>query len=262
MLRHLKLILLFARVSIQDTAAYRVDFLVHVVTAIVHLAGELVAVWIIFSNTRTLAGWSVYESIALLGVFRVMIGGITLFIAPNMRRVMEDIRQGGLDFLLLTPLSSQFYASFRSVVAWRVTDILLGIGLTTYAVIHLGRSFHVGAVASFVVMIAAGVAIIYCFWLILATCAFWFTRISNIEMVFWNIFEAGRYPIDVYSPRIRWGLTYLIPLAFLITFPAGTLLGKPHSAKLGLSIVAAAVAFVLATLFWRLGLRRYSGASA
>jgi ABC-2 type transport system permease protein len=262
MWRHLKLIGLFTRICIQDTAAYRVDFLVHAVMAVAHLCAELIGVWIVFSNTRSLAGWTAYEVLALLGVYRMMIGAITLFVAPNMRRIMQDIREGTLDFLLLTPLDAQFYASFRSVVAWRVTDIALGAGLAALACFKLGRTVPPSTVLTFVIMLAAGVAIIYSFWLVLATCAFWFTRVNNIEMVFWNVFEAGRYPVDIYGLRIRWGLTYIIPLAFLTTFPAGALLGKTEAGGVALAMAAAATALIVSGAIWRLGIRHYSGASA
>ncbi len=261
-MRHLKLIAVFARVCIQDTAAYRTDFLVHLVVALAHMGAELVGIWIIFSNTRSLAGWNAYQLLALLGVYRIMIGAITLFIAPNMRRVMEDIREGTLDFLLLTPLNNQFYASFRNVVVWRLVDIALGIGLTAYACGKLGQSVGAMTIVGFVVLLSAGVAIIYSFWLILATCAFWFTRITNIEVVFWNVFEAGRYPVDIYRPWMRRGLTYLIPLAFLTTFPSAALVGKAQTGNVSLAVVAAIVALIASSIFWRIGLRRYSGASA
>jgi ABC-2 type transport system permease protein len=262
MRHHLKLIWTFARVCIQDDAAYRFDFLFHAVLAVVQLCAELVGIWVIYSNTETLGGWSAWEILVLLGVFRVMIGMITLFIAPNMRLLMQDIRDGTLDFALMKPLNSQFFASFRRMVAWRVTDVFLGLALASFACIRIWGTIPLWRVGFFAVMLGSGAAIIYSLWLVLATCAFWFTRITNIEMVFWNLFEAGRYPVDIYRPWIRWGLTYLVPLAFLTTFPAGALAGKTNPANALAAIVFAILALIGSSVFWQYGLRRYSGASA
>src|SRR5260370_2527091 len=74
-------------------------------------------------------------------------------------------------------------------------------------------------------MLACGAVIVYSFWLILATTSFWFIRIDNIEMIFWNLFEAGRYSIDVYPLYIRRFLTFGVPLAFITTIPARALSG-------------------------------------
>jgi len=263
MKRYLRLLQLFARVSIQDNAAYRVDFVLHAVLAFVQFGAELVVLWTIFSNTQSLAGWNAMELMALVGVFRIMIGTIAMIIAPNMRAIMEEIRDGKLDFAILKPLNTQFFASTRRFVPWHVSDILAGLGLIAFAMTRLSATLSPGRLAIFVVMLAAGITIIYSFWLALATMAFWFTRINNIEMVFWNVFEAGRYPVHIYRPWLRWGLTYIVPLAFLTTFPASSLLvGKMEPGNAIAALLLAGISFVFSSWFWRYGLKHYSGASS
>jgi ABC-2 type transport system permease protein len=252
----------FARVSVQNDVAYRVDFAAHVVMALLQLCAELIGIWTIFSNTRSLAGWNALETLVLLGVFRIMVGVITLVIAPNMRSIMSEVRDGALDFVLMKPIHTQFYVSARQIVLSRLMDVLLGIGLVVFACRRLAADVPIETVLSFALMLLAGVTLIYSFWLVLATCAFWFTRLSNIEMVFWNLFEAGRYPVHIYRPWVRWGLTYLVPLAFLTTIPAGALVGKTTLENLTAALGLAVAALVGSSWFWRFGLRKYSGASA
>jgi len=262
MLRHLRLIWLFTRVSVQDDAAYRVDFLAHVLITLLRFGAELLGLWTIFSNTQSLSGWGVFEMLALLGVFRIMSGIIALVIAPNMRLIMEEIRDGKLDYVLIKPINSQFYASFRRVIVWQLADLMLGAILIAVALVKLATSFSPVVMLLFLVMLAAGVTIIYSFWLVLATLAFWLTRITNMEMVFWNVFEAGRYPVDIYRPWVRWGLTFIVPLAFLTTFPAGALVGRTPLPGVVAALVLAGISLLVASAFWRFGTSRYSGASA
>ncbi len=261
-MRYLRLIGLFAKVSVQNDAAYRADFAAHVAVTLLNFAAELVGLWTIFSNTGSLGGWNAWHMLALLGVFRGMYGIIGLFISPNMRRIMDDVRQGTLDFVLIKPVNAQFYASFRGLVVWRLADILLGAVLVAAACARLSAEVTVAGLALFVAMLACGVTIIYSFWLVLATGAFWLTRVTNMEMVFWNVFEAGRYPVEIYPPAVRWMLTYVVPLAFLTTFPAGSLIGKVEPFNVAAAAGFAALALAGASWFWRFGLRRYSGASA
>jgi ABC-2 type transport system permease protein len=262
MRRYLKLIWLFVTVNIQDNAAYRTDLFVHILMTFLHFGAEMIGLWTIFSNTPSLGGWSAFEFLALLGVFRMMSGLIGLFIAPNMRRLMEDIRDGKLDYVVIKPIHSQFFVSFRRVIVWRLSDVVMGMILVLFACYQLSATLSFVAVGSFILMLASGTVIIYSFWLCLGTLAFWFTRISNIEMIFWNVFEAGRYPVDIYRPWIRTGLTYIIPLAFITTIPAGALVGKTEPGNLVIALVVATGALYLSSQFWRLGLRHYSGASA
>jgi ABC-2 type transport system permease protein len=265
--RRFKLLTLFIRVSIQNLTAYRFDLLVRSVMSVIHVAAELVAVWTIFNNAKTIRGWSMMHMLVLIGVFRMVAGGIRMSIVPNMRKLLEDIREGTLDFVLLKPVNAQYLVSIREFVIWRATDVLLGLAIALYGVIQLtGTIPFWGAVRFLVVMLAAG-AILYSLWLALATLCFWFVRIDNIEMVFWNVFEAGRYPIVVYPQWVQSLLTFIIPLAFITTIPASTLIGDENTQVLGPAAPLFALAFAVVSLlasgwFWRFGLRHYSGASA
>ena len=238
------------------------DFLTHLFTSLAAFASELMGLWIIFSNTHSLAGWNAWEFLALLGVFRIITGTIGLLIAPNMRLIMEDVREGTLDFVLIKPVNSQFFVSVRRIVIWRVADILLGAIIIVAAGVKLSAVASAGRAAMFMLMLTAGVTIIYSFWLVLATLAFWLTRVNNMEMVFWNVFEAGRYPVEIYRPVIRLGLTYIVPLAFITTFPAAALVGRTNLPGVGLAVAFAAGSLAVASSFWNYGLRHYSGASA
>jgi ABC-2 type transport system permease protein len=262
MLRYLRLFWLFTRVSVQDSAAYRMDFFAHIVVTLLNFSAEIMGLWIIFHNTGSLNTWGVYEMLVLLGVFRSMNGIIGMVIAPNMRLIMDDIREGKLDFILIKPINTQFYASFRRVIVWRLVDIVLGMTLVVVACSKLSASIGPGKVLMFIVMLAAGAVVIYSFWLVLGTLAFWLTRVNNMEMVFWNVFEAGRYPVEIYRPSVRFGLTYIVPLAFITTFPAAALVGRAETNGVALAVFFAAASFVAASAFWRYGLRHYSGASA
>lgn len=266
MRRALQLMLLYARVSVQNFAAYRFDFFMRVFMSFVQLGGEILIVFIIFDNTKVLKGWHWEHMLVLIGVYRIIAGGIRIYIVPNMRLVLEDIRNGTLDFVLLKPVNSQLLISIREFVFWRFSDILLGSAAAAYGSYRLAAHVSIGEIAIFVVMIAAAFAITYSIWLTLATLGFWFVRVQNIEMVFWNVFEAGRFPVMIYPPWVQWGLTFLVPLAFITTFPAAMLTGDPATGAPAMApihaCVIALVTLVLSGWFWRFGLRHYSGASA
>ncbi len=266
MRRAIALILLFAKVSIQNFTAYRFDLVVRMLVAMMHLGAELFAVWTIFSNTQTLRGWQWQHMLVLVGVYRIIAGGIRISIVPNMRRLLDDIRNGTLDFLLLRPVNAQFLMSIREFVAWRIIDVVLGSAAVVFGCVKLVGHVPVVQTLVFTLMLAAGFAIVYSVWLALATLCFWFIRIQNIEMVFWNVFEAGRFPIVIYRPWVRWVLTFIVPLAFITTFPAGSLLDDPASgvpaAAPVYAVLIAVVMMAVSSRFWQYGLRHYSGASA
>jgi ABC-type uncharacterized transport system permease subunit len=75
-------------------------------------------------------------------------------------------------------------------------------------------------------MLLTGSAIIYSFWTILATLSFWFVRVENILEIFRSMYEAGRWPISLYPPWLRFTLSFIVPVAFVTTVPVEALTGR------------------------------------
>ena len=175
---------------------------------------------------------------------------------------MEDVRLGTLDFTLTKPVDAQVLVSMRQVEVWKLVDVVVGFVVLAVAIAQLGAAVGPAEAVAFLVALLAGVTIIYSFLLILATCAFWFVRLDNILNIFQSMYEAGRWPIGIYPPWLRTMLTFLVPIGFAITVPTeGS--GRPpdlaesarrHRARRRLTLVA--------RVFWRIGVRHYSGASA
>ena len=81
-------------------------------------------------------------------------------------------------------------------------------------------------------------------------------------MVFQSMYEAGRWPVSIYPGWLRFGLTFIVPIAFAVTVPAEALTGRLSWWSLGLAGLVAVVLFAGARLLWKAGLRRYAGASS
>jgi ABC-2 type transport system permease protein len=76
------------------------------------------------------------------------------------------------------------------------------------------------------------------------------------------MYEAGRWPISLYPGWLRYGLTFIIPIAFATTIPAEALTGRLTWQTLLGALALAIFFFAISRVIWRVGLRRYSGASA
>ena len=119
-----------------------------------------------------------------------------------------------------------------------------------------------GEAAQFIGMMVAGGVIVYSFWLIFASLSFWLVRVENLLEIFQSMYQAGRWPISLYPGWLRFALTFIVPVAFATSVPAEALTGRLGSSTLLGAVALAILLFSVARLVWRLGLRRYSGASA
>jgi ABC-2 type transport system permease protein len=261
---YLAILIVFIRASLQNELAYRVNLLVNVGLALVGLGSALAGVAVIFSHTTTLQGWTLDQTLVLLGVYTIVNGLLNVFVAPNLDQLSQSIRQGTLDFTLLKPASSQFLVSFQRCVIWGATDVALGLGLVAFGLSRLSGAGGLGAgpLALFAVTLAAGIVIVYCLWTMLATFSFWFVRIDNLTTVLHSVFGMGRFPVDAYPLWLRRVLTFVIPVALVTTVPAEALSNRLAPLVPVVSVLIAAIMLWLSTRLWRVGLGQYTSASS
>jgi len=88
------------------------------------------------------------------------------------------------------------------------------------------------------------------------------SRLENILVIFRSMYEAGRWPIGIYPPWLRVELTVAVPVAFAVTIPVESLVGRLEPQTLGLTLLVESGFLVGSRWFWRAGLRHNTDASA
>ncbi len=259
---YLRVLFAYFWVGVMGEAAYRANFFLQLFQSLLSLGVAVAGVAVIFSYTDSLGGWSTYEILALVGVYLLVGGVIGLVIQPGMEQFIESVREGTLDFTLTKPEDAQLLVSIGRINIWSLTDIVLGLGVLVTSLFQLGEKIGLVQAGEFILMLVSGAVIIYSFFLILATLSFWFVRVENILVIFQSMYEAGRWPVSLYPGWLRYGLTFIIPVAFATTVPAEALTGRLNLETLLGAVALALVLAVVSRLFWRIGLRHYSGASA
>jgi ABC-2 type transport system permease protein len=253
---------LYFKVGVLNELQYRVNFFVQLLQSLIQVATGLIVLSLVYSHTPRLNGWTESELLSLLGV-QILLGGIIhTFVQPNMERLMEDVQQGTLDYALTKPEDSQVLVSVRNVRIWQLVEVVSGLILLLVGVTRLQSSVGVVDALAFLVAIALGGVLVYSFWLVVTTGAFWVVRMEHVLELFEGVYQTGRWPVGVYPGWMRYGVTFLVPIGFAVTVPAQALTSRLHGGTLALSAGFAVVLFAFTRWFWRFGLRRYSGASA
>jgi len=117
-------------------------------------------------------------------------------------------------------------------------------------------------VLAFAAALVLGAVMIYSFWLVLTTAAFWVVRMDNVLDLFDGVYQTGRWPVGIYPSWLRFGVTFLVPVAFAVTVPAEAVTSRLEWQTLLLAAIFAVALFTFTRWFWRFGLRNYTGASA
>ncbi len=175
----LKLLFTFFRISVLNETAYRVNFFIQLFQSILELGSALAGLAVIFSYTTALGGWRPDEMLALVGVYFLIGGVISLVIQPGMSALINSVRDGTLDFTLTKPEDAQLLVSIQRVAVFSLIDLLMGLGVLIAALIRLREAIGGWQAAAFIGMLGAGCIIVYSFWLILASLAFWLVRVEE-----------------------------------------------------------------------------------
>jgi len=259
----LRLIWIYVRLGALGELQYRANFFIQLIDSVVKIGAALATLAVVYSHTDKLGDWSAIELRALLGVFFIVGGAINICLEPSMVRLMQEVRKGTLDFTLLKPEDSQLLVSFREFELWKLTDVVIGLAILGISLWQLTEPIGVRQAVCFGAMLLAGGAIVYSFWLSLATLVFWFVKITNILVIFESTYEAGRWPLVIYPGWLRVSLTFVVPVAVAVTIPAEALVGHLNDTfTIIATILAGIAALILSRLFWIIGIRHYSGASA
>ena len=260
MVRYLRVLRLFWGVAIAAELEYRLNFLIAAFSSLAALCGNVFGLFLFYQTGYEFQGWSWAEALVVLGIFTMLQGISATFLTPNLNRIVKHVQAGTLDFVLLKPISSQFWLSARTVSPWGVPDILFGLTMVIYAGTQLGVSpikYVLG-----VPPLLLGVVSLYSLWFMLGATSIWFVKIYNVTEVLRSLLEAGRFPIVAYPMSYRIFFTFIIPVTFLTTVPAQMILGRTEPTWLIGSAVLAVVLFQISRSFWHFALRFYTSASS
>jgi len=260
MKRYVKVLGLFWSTAIAAELEYRLNFVIATLSSLGNLIGSLFSLFLFYRTGYTFQGWNWDEALVLLGIFTLLQGFSATFLVPNLNRIVEQVQQGTLDFVLLKPIGSQFWLSTRTVSPWGLPDVLFGGVLIGYAGRRLGLGFSNYLLS--VLPILFGIASLYSLWFMLGATSIWFVKIYNVTEVLRGLLEAGRFPMVAYPAAYRFFFTFVVPVAFLTTVPAEAMLGRsPVIWMVGAGGLALGL-LIASTIFWRFALRFYTSASS
>jgi len=261
-MRSLRLVAVYLRLGVLNEMQYRANFFVAMFQSLLSVGVGLAVLALVYSHTATLNGWTRSQLLVILGV-QILLGGVVhTSIQPNMERLVDEIRDGKLDFLLTKPEDSQLMISVRVLQLWQFVEIVSGSIVVGVGISQLTGTIGLGHSLLFLALLVLGALLLYCFWLVLATGSFWIVNMWFLSELFEGMYQTGRWPIGVYPGWLRYSMTYLVPIGLAVTVPAQAITHRLHWGTVVVALLFALALTAFTRFFWRFGVRRYSGASA
>ncbi|MBZ8180917.1 ABC transporter permease [Oscillatoria salina] len=260
MAKYLQVLILFWTTSLAAELEYRLNFIIAALTSVGNLAGSIFGLFLFYGTGYEFQNWSWEEALIVVGIFTFLQGFSATLLIPNLNSIVKQVQQGTLDFVLLKPISSQFWLSTRSISPWGLPDLIFGLITVIYAGTKLGLEINSYLVS--IVPLSFGLIILYSLWFMLGATSIWFVKIYNVTEVLRGLIEAGRYPMVAYPVAYRFFFTFVIPVAFLTTIPAEAMLGRTEITWVIGAGILAVILLLVSKFFWQFALRFYTSASS
>jgi ABC-2 type transport system permease protein len=256
--------LLRVQVAISALTAmqYRADFVVRGLIAILWMAVTLVPLLVVFGVRKTVAGWSFPESLVVVAWFTLLRAVLEGAVSPSLSAVVEHVRRGTLDFVLLKPADAQFLVSTAKIEPWHVVDVLGAIAIFIYAFGKIGRWPSLLNLGTGLGFLGLAIVILYSIWILVVSASFWVIKVDNLSYLFGSLFDAARWPITVFRGGLRVVFTFVFPIALLTTYPAMALLGRLDPETAAAALTGGLAFAAVARLVWHRALALYTSASS
>ena len=262
MRRHLRVFRVQLRISIASAMAYRANFLVEGVLSIAYSALTLLPLFVVYGARASFNGWDLSAALIVMAYFtalQALLGGI---VSPSMRDLVERVRNGSFDYVLLKPLDAQAAVLASRCRPWSIFDLLAPIAMLVYAFGHRGYPPSPGELALGFALFMTGALAMCSLWITCAALVFWVGRLDDLLYLLGAIFDVAKWPVAVFPGPWRIIFTFVIPVAMMTTFPAMALLGSLHTHQIIGTVVGSATLFVASRLIWRAAIRSYTSASS
>ena len=246
--------------ALKRDAQFRTQAWTTALVALAEIATGLIPVLLIIRSSPQVGGWTGGQIIAVTGMFQVAMGLVNAFVAPNLTRIDQYVREGELDTILIRPASAQWLTTFRWVQPASLTGALAGSALIVVGL--WGTPLAPLDVLAALLIFACGLATISAIWANLAYLAFWFEAASYIHTLVLSALSAGRYPVAYFPSAIRVVLIFVVPIGAAATLPVQFVSHGVDPGLLGGVAGTTVVIVALTRLHWRLALGRYSSASS
>jgi ABC-2 type transport system permease protein len=214
--------------ALLSASAYRMNF---IVSSLITLVGNILfplVTLLIYRAGASFSGWSFYEVLLIQSIFTMSSGLCSLIFGGVLWTTMSHIREGSFEVVLLKPLNPLFFMIATTFSPDSAGLFLGGVTLFIVSVVHIS-TIPAFLWLQFIVLFAAGTAVLAGLSLMMAAMSFKWVGNSRISELADSVLQFGKYPLPIFPKAVQALATMIIPVGMVGFFPATALLGRAHA---------------------------------
>jgi ABC-2 type transport system permease protein len=251
------------KTSVTREMSFKGNFLLWIIVELAWFGLQLCFVSVIFSQTRTVGTWTLWQVVLLTGASSFIQQVYQAFFLVNCTNLSELVRTGRMDFLLLLPVNTRFLVSTRQVDLPSFANAAFAVCVMVYAAGRLHLQPTAAQLLAFGALCGVGLLVHYSLMFMLATVCFWTVRAQGIVWGYFNLFNIARMPDEAFRGAFKAVFTFALPVLLVSNVPVRVVADKVTSPTAILALLGlGAIWAVLSEWFWRFSIRRYTSASS
>jgi ABC-2 type transport system permease protein len=204
---------------------YRLNFILSMlITLCFNLFVPLVTI-LIYSSGASFPGWTFYEVLLIQSIFTLSLGFACVLFSNVLWSTMQHIREGSFEVVLLRPVNPLFFLIATNFDTGSFGLLTGGGVMFGIAIAHTGFA-SLAAIAQFLLLFAAGFAVMTGFQLIMAATSFKWVGNSRLPDILDSILTFGKCPVSIFPRAVKTITTFIIPVGMIGFYPASALLGR------------------------------------
>jgi viologen exporter family transport system permease protein len=260
--RYLTIYAALWKTSVTREMSFKGNFILWIIVELLWFGLQLSFVGVVFSQTRTVGTWTVWQVVLLTGASNFIQQIYQAFFLVNCTNLSELVRTGKMDFLLLLPVNTRFVVSTRQVDLSSFANAAFAACVMAFAAHRLHLHPTVLQLAGFGALCVVGLMVHYSLMFLLASVCFWTVRAQGIVWGYYNLFNIARMPDEAFRGVFKAVFTFALPVLLVSNVPVRVLADKFTSPAMWLVLLGLGVTWaMISEWFWRRSLRRYTSAS-
>ena len=256
---YLKIWLLMNKNAFQAVLTHKTILAIFIFAKLLRFGFFLSFLFFLVRGTQSLAGYSSQQAIFFFMTFNV-VDIVSQFLFREVYRFRPQVVSGEFDLVLVKPMSSLF----RALLGGADVMDLITIPPLLAAVYLVGSylSPTTAQIIFYIALILNGLLISAAFHIAVISFGIITLEIDHAIMIYRDLTNLGRFPVDIYKQPLQGVLTYLVPVGIMITLPAKALMGLVSPIGVLLSFALGATSLLLSLRFWKFALTKYTSASS
>lgn len=215
----------YVKMNIRSSMQYKTNMILISFAQLMVAVGELIAVWIMFQQFKSVGYWGFYETALMFGIITTVFSFSECF-ARGYDEFAKLIKAGDLDRLLVRPVNLHLQIFGAKVELSKVGRIILGIAVSAIALVNLNIDWTLWKVLVLIATFLCGIVVMIGILMVGAGISVF--SVENLEFV--NIMTNGGkelsfYPINIYNKWLARIFTFILPFACFNYLPISYLMG-------------------------------------